>query len=72
MAFATLLGLIGPVFAVILVGALLSRFSRFGDATAATLDDLVYYLALPGADLRFRRDAQYPGPGTARARPSSC
>ena len=26
MAFATLLGQIGPVFAVILVGALLSRF----------------------------------------------
>ena len=47
MAFATLLGQIGPVFAVILVGVLVSRFARFGEAAAATLNDLVYYLALP-------------------------
>lgn len=47
MAFGTLLGQIGPVFAVILLGALLSRFDRFGESAAATLNDLVYYLALP-------------------------
>ena len=47
MAFATLLAQIGPVFAVILLGALLSRFERFGESAASTLNDLVYYLALP-------------------------
>jgi malonate transporter and related proteins len=47
VAFGTLLGQIGPVFAVILLGVLLSRFDRFGESAAATLNDLVYYLALP-------------------------
>jgi predicted permease len=47
VAFATLLAEIGPVFAVILVGVLVSRFERFGESAASTLNDLVYYLALP-------------------------
>jgi malonate transporter and related proteins len=47
VAFGTLLGQIGPVFAVILLGVLLSRFDRFGESAAGTLNDLVYYLALP-------------------------
>lgn len=43
----TLLGQIGPVFALVLVGAVLSGSERFGERAAATLNDLVYYLALP-------------------------
>jgi predicted permease len=47
VAFATLLAQIGPVFALILVGALVSRSQRFGESAAAVLNDVVYYLALP-------------------------
>lgn len=47
MAFGTLLGQIGPVFAIILLGAALSGFERFGESAASMLNDLVYYVALP-------------------------
>ncbi|MDD7941472.1 AEC family transporter [Actinomycetospora lutea] len=54
-----LLSRILPVFAVIAVGAVAGRFERFGERTAAVLNDLVYWVALPalifvsvaGADL---------------------
>jgi malonate transporter len=54
-----LLGRILPVFGVIAVGALAGRHERFGERTAAVLNDLVYWIALPaliftsvaGADL---------------------
>ncbi|MFC5139464.1 AEC family transporter [Actinomycetospora rhizophila] len=54
-----LLSRILPVFAVIAVGAVAGRFERFGERTAAVLNDLVYWIALPalifvsvaGADL---------------------
>ncbi|MEJ2886551.1 AEC family transporter [Actinomycetospora aeridis] len=54
-----LLSRILPVFAVIAVGAAAGRFERFGERTAAVLNDLVYWIALPalifvsvaGADL---------------------
>ncbi|NMO92112.1 AEC family transporter [Actinomycetospora sp. TBRC 11914] len=47
MAFTTLLAQIGPVFALVLLGVLLSRSERFGEQAAAVLNDVVYYLALP-------------------------
>lgn len=42
-----LLSRILPVFAVIAVGAVAGRFERFGERTAAVLNDLVYWIALP-------------------------
>jgi malonate transporter and related proteins len=42
-----LLGRILPVFAVIAVGAVAGRFERFDERTAAVLNDLVYWIALP-------------------------
>lgn len=44
---ATLLTQIAPIFAVIAVGAVAARWERFSESAAATLNDLVYYLALP-------------------------
>ncbi|WP_018331814.1 AEC family transporter [Actinomycetospora chiangmaiensis] len=44
---ATLLTQIAPIFAVIAIGAVAARWERFSESAAATLNDLVYYLALP-------------------------
>jgi predicted permease len=44
---AELLSRILPVFAVIAVGAVAGRFERFDERTAAVLNDLVYWIALP-------------------------
>ncbi|WP_433801129.1 AEC family transporter [Actinomycetospora sp. CA-084318] len=43
----TLLTQIAPIFAVIAVGAVAARWERFSESAAATLNDLVYYVALP-------------------------
>jgi malonate transporter and related proteins len=43
----TLLIQIAPIFAVIVVGAVAGRWERFSESAAATLNDLVYFLALP-------------------------
>ncbi|MDL5154583.1 AEC family transporter [Actinomycetospora termitidis] len=47
MDLTTLLTQIAPIFAVIAVGAVAARWDRFSETAAATLNDLVYYLALP-------------------------
>jgi predicted permease len=44
---ATLLTQILPIFAVIAVGVVAGRWERFGERTAAVLNDLVYWVALP-------------------------
>lgn len=43
----TLLTQILPIFAVIAVGVVAGRWERFGERTAAVLNDLVYWIALP-------------------------
>lgn len=43
----TLLTQIAPIFAVIAIGAVAARWERFSESAAATLNDLVYYVALP-------------------------
>lgn len=47
MGPTTLLIQIAPIFAVIAVGAVAGRWERFSESAAATLNDLVYFLALP-------------------------
>ncbi|MEJ2869635.1 AEC family transporter [Actinomycetospora sp. OC33-EN08] len=47
MDLPTLLLAIAPIFAVIAVGAVAARWERFSEGAAATLNDLVYYVALP-------------------------
>jgi malonate transporter len=44
---ATLFTQILPIFAIIAVGVVAGRWERFGERTAAVLNDLVYWVALP-------------------------
>lgn len=62
-----LLSRILPVFGVIAVGAVAGRSERFGERTAAVLNDLVYWIALPALIFTSVAEADLSAgvPGTA-------